>query len=209
MLLGFPEVFHHAPARFIAGAPGADLPLVDEHRQSGQRLFLLHAVIRPVGLVEVNVVRLQTAEAILAGLEDLTTIQGRETTADWRAKPAVARPSDLCGQNDLAASLPTQPAAHDLLGDAKFFGAGRHGIHLRRIEEVDPRLQSAVHDREGGLFIGLKAEGHGSHADVRDDDASAAEAIAFHKASRVACRCSGATEVTNHAQKYRDRMQSE
>jgi hypothetical protein len=54
----------------------------------------------------------------------------------------------------------------------------------------------------------LKTEGHGSHAGIGDDDAGAAEAIAFHKASRVACRCSCATQVMNHAQKYRDRMQS-
>ena len=38
---------------------------------------------------------------------------------------------------------------------------------------------------KGGL-IRLKAEGHGSHADVRDDDASAAEAVAFHKSRMLA-----------------------
>jgi hypothetical protein len=54
----------------------------------------------------------------------------------------------------------------------------------------------------------LQTEGHGSHADIRDDDAGAAEAIAFHKTSRVACGSSCATQVMNHAQKYRDRMQS-
>jgi hypothetical protein len=91
----------------------------------------------------------------------------------------------LRGNDDLAPIAAFEPAADDLLGHAEEFGARRHGIHLRGVKEVDPGVDGAVHDGKGRLFIGLEAEGHGSHADVRDDDAGAAEAVAFHKSSML------------------------
>jgi len=38
----------------------------------------------------------------------------------------------------------------------------------------------AVHDGEGGGFVGLEAEGHGAEAEVGDDEWALAEAVALH-----------------------------
>jgi hypothetical protein len=138
--------------------------------------------MRSFSLVEVDVIRLQAAQAVLAGLEDLAAIQRGEAAANRWAEPAMAGAGDLGGEDDLAPRAAFEPFADNLLGHAEEFGARRHGIHFGGVEEVDPRVDGAVHDGKGSLFIGLEAEGHGSHADVRDDDAGAAEAVAFHKA---------------------------
>jgi hypothetical protein len=66
--------------------------------QSGQRFLLLHAVVGPMRLIEVDVVRLQAAQAVLAGLEDLATVQRGEAAANRRAEPAMAGAGDLAWQ---------------------------------------------------------------------------------------------------------------
>jgi hypothetical protein len=44
-------------------------------------------------------------------------------------------------------------------------GAGRHGVHLGRVDEVDAALDGAVEDGVRIGFVHLLAKSHGAEAD--------------------------------------------
>ena len=178
-----PEVLHEAPGGFVAAADGPHLALLHQAGQRLQSVLLAHAVVGPVGLVEVDVVGLQPAQAGLAGLDDLAAVQGGEAAAHRRAEPAVARAGDLGGQDDFIPAAGLQPAADDGFGDPAGFGTGRHRVDFGGVQEVDASLPGPVQDGQGGGFVGLQAERHGSQADVGDHQAAASEASALHAPS--------------------------
>ena len=181
MFLGLPEVLHQAPAGFVAASDSPHLTLLHEVREHLQNVFLPGSMIRPMGLIQVDVIRLQPPQAVLIGPHDLATIQGREAIAHGRTEPAMTWPRDLGCQDDFTTRFRLQPAAHDFLRDAKLLCTRRHRIHLCRVEEVDASVHGAIHHGERSLLIGLQAEGHGAHANVRHHKAAASQSSASHK----------------------------
>ena len=53
---GLPEAFHDAPGGFVAAADDADFAGGDEFGEGAEGFFVAHAVIGPVGLVEIDVI---------------------------------------------------------------------------------------------------------------------------------------------------------
>ena len=128
------------------------LPRMHQIRQRGQGLLDIGVLIRPVDLIQVDVVRLQPAQAVLH-LPD-------------KPPPRVAlhvdvpahRPVRLGGQHHII------PAAAQRLPDDLLRLPRR--IHIRRIDEIDPAVQGGVNDPDAILMIGITpdAEHHRAQA---------------------------------------------
>src|SRR5581483_4854041 len=107
-------------------------------------------------LVEVYVVGLQAAQAVLNGAKDMLA-----------GKPFLpgARPhlSPAFGRQDKILALALEPLADDLLR-----APDRLRVDVGGINEVDARLRRLIHDGEAGRLVSLRAKGHGSQTDLRD-----------------------------------------
>ncbi len=180
VFFGGPEILHESPGRFVAAAKGADFALILELGERGKGFFLPHAVIRPVGLVEVDVVGSQACEAVFAGGNDLVPIQRSHAMAHGRSKPAMAGSSYFRGENQSAAVLSFEPFANDFLGDAEELGIGWDGIQFGSVEEIDPGIDGAIHDGKRGGLVCLEAEGHGAKANIGNYKGALAQASMLH-----------------------------
>lgn len=174
----------------------ADLPRLDEAGQGGQgfpqrhSLALLlrlevglaehgHVAIRPVQLVEVDIIRLQARER---AVERQLQIAPAET--ELPGPDPVQRPPGtgrLGRQDDAVAGLALQPGAHVALGQPRRLGPRRDRVHLGGIDEVDALAQGMV---QLGMRFGLAvllAEGHGPQADRRDGQVAVSGHSRFHR----------------------------
>jgi len=128
-----------------------------------------------VDLIQVDVVGLQAAQAVLAGRDDVVR---REVLAAVADPGGAARGAgDLGGQHQAFACARTagEPVAEDALGGAVGLGTCGHRIHLGRVDEVDAAFERAVEDGKGGGLVDLFAEGHGAQADRGDVQVAAAQ----------------------------------
>ena len=137
-------------------------------------------MVRPVGLVEIDVVRAELLEAFFHRADDIVPVERGHAIALGALEPDVAGAGDLGGKDDSIARLGFQPLADDFLGAADPLGIGGDGITFRRIEEIDARVVAHVEDAQRCRFIGLAAEGHRAHADIGNDDGGRAEAAVLH-----------------------------
>src|SRR5690606_37173133 len=93
--------------------------------------------LRPVDLIEVEVIGLQARQGALDGLADM--VPGEPRPAPHGAAIAAPHPPrHLAGKDDVAAPAPRlQPAADVVLGAALGLGHAGHRVELRGIDEVD------------------------------------------------------------------------
>src|SRR5690606_3553924 len=134
-----------------------------------------------VHLVEVDDVRLQPAERVLAGAEDVLPGQAGVVGAD-RAAPEPDGEAALRREED-AVALAGDPRAGQLLAAAL-------AVHVGGVDEVHPAVDRAV-DHASRLVVargdalherlGL-TEGHGPEAHDRDLQAAPAELTQLHVA---------------------------
>ena len=110
-------------------------------------------------------------------------VERRHAGAHRRLDPAVARPGHLGGDDQRIARLGLHPAADDFLGAARVFRIGRHRIVFGGVVEIDAGVEASVENFDRGFLVGHRAERHRAHADFGDDDAAAAQTIAFHERS--------------------------
>ncbi|MNT35689.1 hypothetical protein D3C72_1717250 [compost metagenome] len=133
---------------------------------------MIGAAIRPVNLVEVDVVGLQPLEAGIHRLAD-----GGGVDIATAANIISPGAGDLGGEHDLIAPAGLfEPAADILLGPALCFGGNGGGrIKLGRIEEIDAVFDGVVHLLMGFCFGVLRAPRHGAEADFGHGDARASQ----------------------------------
>ncbi len=129
------------------------------------------AAVRPVDLVEIDVVRLQPLQA---GVEREADVLGIGTFAI--ADVVAARAGDLGRENDvLALAGLFEPGADVFLGAPLCFRRDRRRrIKFGCIEEVDALLDGVIHLLVSVGFGVLCAPGHGAEADLRNGNISAA-----------------------------------
>ena len=106
--------------------------------------------------------------------------------ADVR-QPVATGPGNL-GRDDHARAAATrfQPAADDGLGTPHGLGTWWHGIHLGRVDEVDPGIERHVELIERRLLRILFAEGHAAEAQRADCQPGVCKGAVLH---RLHSRC--------------------
>ena len=142
--LGLLDVFAHAPRRFVRHADVANLAFLDQLAQRGQGILdgdrgvilarVVHAgtedgqvAAGPEQLIQVDVLRLQPAQAVFDGGADVSRVMVRLALA--YPVHARVRPRHLAGQHDVATPAALlQPAANVALRAALRVGAGYHRI---------------------------------------------------------------------------------
>ena len=175
-------VLHDAPRGLIADPDIPDLALLHrlgeagigflDRRRSLRRVGFIAELAeeigvsgRPVYLVQVDAVRLQTLKA---GLECRLDVVRSQL---WSVAQILhhARTGHLGSQDDIVAPAAfLEPRADVLLGAALCFLAARHRVHLRGIDEIDAVGQCAVELVVGFRLGVLLAEGHGPQTDPAD-----------------------------------------
>ena len=181
-LFGGGDRLHQAPARLVRTAGDADFPGAHQFVEHVHGFLVRGVMVGPVGLVEVDVVGLELGQAGFDGGHDVAAIERGHAGAQGAAEPDVAGAGNLGCHDDGVARLGLHPAADDFLGAADPLGVGRHGVAFGGIVEVDAGIEAFVENAEGFGFVGLAAEGHRAHADVRDDDGRSAETAVLHGA---------------------------
>ena len=197
-LLGHSHKLVHAVRGFVGQANGAHFASLDQatqcfqlllhgdHRQvfGGVEIHIAkrwHVARGPVDLVKVNHVGLQAFERGVARLDDVRRGQAIGAAI---ADPvhATGWAGQLGGQYQFlpGSGVLGEPVADDGLGRAIGLGAGGHGVHLGRVDEVDAALQRAVQNRVGRGLVHLLAEGHGAQANRGDVQVAAAKLYFFH-----------------------------
>jgi hypothetical protein len=121
------------------------------------------AALRPMQLVEVDVIGAQAFQAGLDRGRDVAPIHAIDAAPD-RGEAFVR--ADHLGRDDnpIAPASRLQPRADHALGHAEGFVLGRHRIGLGGVPEIDPVVDRVIHLAMGvGLGV-LHAPGHGSQA---------------------------------------------
>ncbi|MNT55633.1 hypothetical protein D3C72_1928820 [compost metagenome] len=129
-------------------------------------------------LIEVDVVQLQARQALLHAIQDVHA----RIAARIHARAGLAE--HLRGDHHVVARH--LQIAQRLAGDD--FGTAFR-INVRRVDEVDARLQRPAHQPVGVFLLqvadlapqlALAAKGHGAQAEFRDEKACAAEFLVSH-----------------------------
>src|SRR3954449_2911324 len=162
------------PARVVGGADVEHLALGDQRLARLPDLLPRRLQVDVMELVEVDPVGLQPAQRGLAGADDVARRQEGVVGPVGHAAVHLGR------QHGLVPPLPAlgEPRADHLLGAALALG---EPVDVGRVEEVDPLLEGAVHDRVRVLLGGLPAEVHGAEAQPRDRQAAAAQVRVLHE----------------------------
>ena len=187
------QAAHHAPGCLVGQTHGAYLAGIDQFLEGRQCLFQIGGLlvlvvgiaqateevgrtVRPVQLVEIDVVGVQACKACVDGLMKMGASQAR-SAADVLDTGA----GSLGGDDHVVAALAAlEPGAYIALGQSLGFGLGWHRVHLGGVDEVDAEGHRAV---ELGMGLGLGvllAEGHGSKAQATDVDAGVAKGTDLH-----------------------------
>ena len=137
--------------------------------ECAERLVDVGAGIGAVDLVQVDVVGVEPAEALLALADDPAARVALHVGVG--AHVAV----DLGRQHDVVA------AALDRLGDDRLRLTGR--VHVGGVDEVDPGVERGVHDVDRLVVVGVapRAEHHRPEAERADADPGPADHAVFHR----------------------------
>ena len=176
--LGGLEEGHHAPWRLVGEADEPDLALLyelAEHAENdldGMALALLvhivealedaHRPVRPMKLIEVDIVGLEPLEAPVQRLDKLRPAlpPGRAVLA----QPGHFRAADGLGGDHhfVAGFMRGKPGADDGFGAPLRLGLGRDGVDLGGVEHIDAAVERVVHLGVAFGLAVLLAEGHGA-----------------------------------------------
>ena len=161
------------PAGEVRRADVEDLALTHERLHRLPDLVPGRGPVDVVHLEEIDRVRLHPAERLLARADD---VQRREARL---VRPVAHRPVHLRGEDDLLAPAAAlrEPPAEDLLGPAF---ALLPPVDVGGVEEVDPRLERAVHDRERVGFARLRSEVHRAETKSTDLETRSPEMHVVH-----------------------------
>jgi hypothetical protein len=164
------------PAREVRRADVEDLALGDQGLHRLPDLVPRGVPVHVVHLVQVDVVGLEALEGRIARTADA---QRRQVSL---VGPFAHLLVDLGGDHGPVAAPAAlrEPAPDDLLGQAL---AGMPAVDVGGVEEVHALLVGAVHDREGVLLRGLRAEVHGAEAQPAHGQPGAAEVRVLHRSS--------------------------
>src|SRR5579863_10004843 len=140
-------------------------------------------------LIEVDVVGLQASQRSLARVADVACGEKRVVG------PVAHRAVELGGDHHLLAASPTlrETPAADLLGESL---ALLPAVDVRRLEEVEARIERRVHDLERRGFVGLRTEVHGAEAQAADGETGPTEVCVFHAAESELVSSIHASPVT-------------
>ena len=130
-------------------------------------------------LVEVDVVELQAAQALLQRRDDVAARRAAHVRAGAGLAEDLGRDDDALARDlEVLQRLP---------GDL-FRAAGR--VHVGGVDEIDARVERAADDPLGLVLLQAAdlaphaffaaAEGHGAEAELGDEEAGAAEGIELH-----------------------------
>ncbi len=158
-----------------------DLALLNQQLHRLPDLFPRRVAIDVVHLVKVDVVGLEAPQAPLARGAD---VPGRQVIL---VRPLAHLAVHLGGEHDLLAPAAPlrEPAADDLLGHAL---ALLPPVDVGGVEEVDPQLQRAIHDRERVGFGRFGTEVHRAEAEPTDLQTCPTELDVAHAAKLAAPR---------------------
>ena len=152
------------------------LALVDEVIEGSHGLFDGGLEVHVVGLVEVDVVRVEAAQAGIDGVHDVTPAQA--LVVGQLAHLAAA----LGGQDDVVAfARLLQPGADHFLGTPgpAAFGPGR--VHVRRVDEVAPFVHEQIQHALGFGIVGVPTESGRAETDLRYLQARGSQSGVFHQ----------------------------
>src|SRR5690606_33005342 len=200
-VFGSLEKLRHAPGSLVGYADVADLAGLDLLGEYREGLLDRHALlalapgvvalteevgaaIRPVQLVDVQVVGLQSIQAAVERLDDVLRIMASLAVADVRRLGLTWRTDDLAGKDDVLATTGLrQPAADEALRTAPGLATRGRRVHLGRIDQVDAVIQREIQLRMRiGLAV-LMTPGHGAQADDADLNVGVAQRAVFHEGS--------------------------
>ena len=133
-----------------------------------------------MGLVKIDIIGLQTAQAIVDCDHDIVPVERSHSSTFWRFEPAMAWSRNLCRHNDGVAVFALHPPTNYILGTSDPFDIGRHRIALCGIEEVDACIEASVQYPVCLGFVGLRTEGHRPHADVGHINCAFTQPTVFH-----------------------------
>ena len=169
------ERLHDLPCREIGAADVADLPLPDQIGKGAERLFKRREAVEAVDLIEVDVVRVETQQT---GFDSMENMKAGETYLIG-ARPHA---SEHFGRNHDVFALVAEGLAEHRLRLAR-------GIDIRRIEEVDARVEGVI-DQRINVVLGQSADhlkdaafaakGHGAETEAGNEDSGVAELLIFH-----------------------------
>ncbi len=163
-----PLRFHDVGRRIGRCADRADLALPHEIGEHRQRLLDIGVRCRPMDLVEVDIVDLESSKRAL----DRASEPAPRTAAPVRIVPHGLK--CLGGEHDVVPSL-LERFTDDLLGLALTIGVGA-------VDEVDAGIESPVHHTDAFVMIGIGdlPEHHRAQAIRADLDAGSAERAMVH-----------------------------
>ena len=138
-----------------------------------------------VHLVQVDVIGLQSSQAVFAGLSD---VAGGQTPV---VGPQVHGLIDVGGQHDpVAPTAFLKPAPDNFFGDAEAFfhiGALRAAIDVGGVKKIDAGCHGLVHDSESHGFVRHKTEIHGSETKAADLQAGTSKLRVLHVVFSLYC----------------------
>jgi hypothetical protein len=150
---------------------------VDEVAERAERLIDIDGLVRSVDLVQIDVVRAQSAQAVLA--------LGNDPAARVPLRVGIIAHGcmDLGGQHHSRSLHGCQRLAHDDLGLA-----GR--IDVSGVDEVDAGIEGTVDDPDGVFVIGIAPlpEHHRPEAERADLDTGSTECADLHETNHTARR---------------------
>ena len=133
-----PEGVTQLPGREVGAADVAHLARLDQCVQGAQRLLNGRVRVGRVDLVQVNVVGLQAAQAVLAGAQDVLAREALLVRRLAHGAPALGRQHDPFARPALG-----QPAAHDLLRPPDLLRAAAKGLTTAVSKNVTPASSAA------------------------------------------------------------------
>lgn len=156
--------------------------MLDQHVHRLPDFVERRLAIEVMHLVEVDVVRLEAAQARFAGFADVIGLKAPAVGAVYHRLIELRREDDFVS---LSALL--EPFAHDFLGNAvaeRNVGTLRTAVDVRRVDELDAEVIGAVHDLEARGLVGEMPEIHGSEAQTTHDQTGSAQMPILHDFSR-------------------------
>src|SRR5262245_1514604 len=110
-------------------------------------------------LLQVDIVRLQALEARVDRLDDVTARQSKAVGTATRRCPAFRREDD-----PVAVTARLHPPPDDAFGFTDRLQRAAERVRVRRVEELDPRIERSVENALALVLFRLKTERHRAQA---------------------------------------------